>query len=59
MISAYRKIWELLTNNERRHAMLLVGMILVMGCLQTVGVASIMPFMSIVANPNVMETNRP
>jgi ABC-type multidrug transport system fused ATPase/permease subunit len=58
MISAYRKIWELLTNNERRHAMLLVGMILVMGCLQTVGVASIMPFMSIVANPNVMETNR-
>jgi ABC-type multidrug transport system fused ATPase/permease subunit len=38
--------------------LLLLFMILVMGFLQVVGVASIMPFMSLVANPDVVETNR-
>ena len=58
MISTYRKIWELLSPHERHRALLLLVMILVMGFLQVVGVASIMPFMSVAANPDVVETNR-
>jgi ABC-type multidrug transport system fused ATPase/permease subunit len=53
-----RKILALFTPKERRRGYLLLVMILVMGFLDTVGVASIMPFMAVLGNPNVVETNR-
>lgn len=37
---------------------MLLGMILVMALLDVMGIASIMPFMSVLANPEVVETNR-
>lgn len=52
-----RKILDLLDARERRNAVLLFGMVLIMGLLETVGVASVMPFMSVVANPEVIENN--
>ncbi len=58
MIATYSKLWQLMNPLERRQAMLLLGMILMMGFLQMVGVASVMPFISIVAKPEVVETNR-
>jgi hypothetical protein len=51
------KILDLLSPQERRRAGLLLGMILVMALLDMVGVASIMPFMAVLANPRVVETN--
>jgi hypothetical protein len=51
------KILDLLSPQERRRAGLLLGMILVMALLDVVGVASIMPFMAVLANPRVVETN--
>ena len=51
------KILDLLSPQERRRAWLLLGMILVMALLDVVGVASIMPFMAVLANPQVVETN--
>jgi ATP-binding cassette, subfamily B, bacterial PglK len=53
-----KKILSLLTPKERRRAYLLLFMILVMALLDTIGVASIMPFMSVMGNPEVVETNR-
>ena len=53
-----RKILQLLSARERRQAYLLVGLILVMGMLDAVGVASIMPFISVAANPDVVSGNR-
>jgi len=52
-----RKILALLSPAERRRAYLLLGMILIMAFLDMVGVASIMPFMAVLANPTVVETN--
>ncbi|PYF99444.1 ABC-type bacteriocin/lantibiotic exporter with double-glycine peptidase domain [Thioalkalivibrio sp. ALE21] len=57
MLETYRKIRDLLDARERRNAVLLFGMMLVMGLLEAVGVASVMPFISVVANPEVVETN--
>lgn len=57
-MSTYRKILSLLTPRERRRGCLLLCMILIMAVLDTVGVASIMPFMSVLGNPGVVETNR-
>ncbi len=57
-ISTVNKLLDLLTPNERRHAFLLVGMILIMALLDVMGVASIMPFMNVVANPQMVSTNK-
>jgi ATP-binding cassette subfamily C protein len=55
MLNVYQKIYRLLTPHERRHFYLLSGMILVMALLETVGVASILPFMAVLADPSIIE----
>lgn len=52
-----KKLLDLLTPYERKRAGLLLGMILVMALLAMIGVASIMPIMAVLANPELVETN--
>jgi ABC-type bacteriocin/lantibiotic exporter with double-glycine peptidase domain len=52
------KILALFTPKERRRGYLLLAMILVMAVLDTIGVASIMPFMAVLGNPEAVETNK-
>jgi ABC-type multidrug transport system fused ATPase/permease subunit len=52
-----KKLLELLTPYEHKRAGLLLVMILVMALLDMLGVASIMPFMAVLANPELVETN--
>ena len=52
-----KKLLALLTPPERKRAGVLMSMILVMAFLDMLGVASIMPFMAVVANPELVETN--
>lgn len=52
-----KKLLDLLTPHERNRAALLLGMILVMALLDAIGVASIMPFMAVLANPQLTESN--
>ena len=51
----YKKILSFLTPNEKKHASLLLLMILVMALLDVVGVASIWPFMAVITNPELVE----
>jgi ABC-type multidrug transport system fused ATPase/permease subunit len=51
------KLLTLLTPSERKHAGVLTGMILVMAFLDMLGVASILPFMAVLANPELAQTN--
>ena len=51
------KFLDLLSPPERKRAALLLGMILIMALLDMIGVASIMPFMAVLANPELVETN--
>lgn len=51
------KVLELLTPAERNRAGVLVGMILTMAFLDMLGVASILPFMAMLANPELVQTN--
>jgi len=53
-----KRLLDLLEPRDRRRAFLLLGMMLVMGILETMGVASIMPFVAVLANPNLVENNR-
>ena len=52
-----RKFLYLLTPQERRRASLLLLMITVMALLDMIGVASILPFMAVLTNPSLIETN--
>lgn len=52
-----KKLLVLLTPPERKRAGLLMAMILVMAFLDMLGVASILPFMAVLGNPELVQTN--
>ena len=52
-----KKVFELLTPPERKSASALMGMILVMAFLDMLGVASILPFIAVLSNPELVQTN--
>jgi ATP-binding cassette, subfamily B, bacterial PglK len=51
------KILTLLSLKERKQAIFLLAMILLMALLDTLGIASIMPFIAVLANPDLIQTN--
>ena len=58
MIDALRTILGFLAPDERRKFYLLMVMIGMMGIADLVGVASILPFLAVVSDPTLIETNR-
>jgi|GEM_PF-3073477 len=57
MIKTYQKIWILLTPHERKKAVLLLFMMVAMALMEVVGVASVFPFLMVLGNPEMIETN--
>jgi len=53
----FKKILYLLSSHERKRALLLLIMITIMALLDTMGIASILPFMAVLTNPDIIETN--
>lgn len=53
----YYKLYGILNGRERRISLLLLFMILVSGLMETIGVVSIMPFLSVLSNPGVIQQN--
>jgi ATP-binding cassette, subfamily B, bacterial PglK len=58
MIDVYRKLYGLLDSRERRRVVLVLLLLVLVAFAQVLGVASIMPFIAVLANPDVVETNR-
>jgi ABC-type multidrug transport system fused ATPase/permease subunit len=52
-----KKFINLLSNNEQKHAYFLFIMVVIMALFDVIGVASIMPFMAVLANPELVESN--
>ena len=52
-----KKLLFLLTSYELKHAGLLLIMVIIMAFLEMIGVASILPFMAVLTNPSLIETN--
>ncbi len=57
-MSTIKKLLYLLSSREQKKAILLLMMILVMAILDTAGVASILPFIAVLSNPEIVETNK-
>ena len=55
MWDVIKKFRDLLDRRERRNAVILFCMILTTGVLEAVGVASVMPFLSVLSNPGVIQ----
>ncbi|MDC0578947.1 ABC transporter ATP-binding protein/permease [Candidatus Pelagibacter ubique] len=53
----FKKLLFLLKPKEKKSALLLLVMIIFMGFMEIAGVLSIMPFILVVSNPEVIETN--
>ena len=49
-----KKFLYLLTAKERKQALLLLIMVIIMALLDTIGVASIMPFVAVLNNPTLI-----
>lgn len=56
-MQTFKKLLYLLTVQERKSAGLLLIMIMIMALLDTLGVASILPFMAVLTNPSIVEAN--
>lgn len=57
MLRTYRKLFSILDARERRRAGLVFALVFVVALLQTGGVASIMPFIAVLAKPEVVQSN--
>ena len=52
-----KKLLFLLSPNERKNALMLLVMLLIMALLDMIGVASIVPFIAVLTNPSLVDTN--
>ena len=52
-----KKLFLLLTRKERKEASLLLFIVIMMALLDTLGIASILPFVAVLSNPEIIETN--
>lgn len=57
MFSIYRKLFDLLDARERRRFYLMLALVIFSGIVEMVGVASILPFLAVVADPGIVERN--
>jgi len=57
MFDTFQKILELLTPNEKRKAFLILFLVMIMALLETVGVASILPFLAVLGDPATVHEN--
>ena len=57
MIQTFKKLSFLLNPSERRQAIVLFIMIFLMALIDMIGIASILPFIAVLSNPSIVETN--
>jgi len=56
-MSYIRKIYDLFTPRERRNALLLLLLLVFSALMETAGVASVMPFLAVAADPKIISKN--
>jgi ATP-binding cassette, subfamily B, bacterial PglK len=56
-MSTFKKLLFLLTSHEKKRVSLLLIIVTIMALLDMIGVASILPFMAVLTNPSLIETN--
>jgi ATP-binding cassette, subfamily B, bacterial PglK len=52
-----RLLWRIMTTRERRHGLLVVLVMIGVACFEMLGLASVLPFLTVLANPGLVESN--
>ena len=58
MLAIYRKLLDLMTPGERRRFYGILGIIMFSGLAEMLSVAAVLPFMAVLADPDILETNQ-
>lgn len=58
MLAAYQKLFRLLDQRDRQRAVLVLLIMLATAASEVVGVASVMPFIAVLSDPTVVDSNR-
>ena len=56
-VNTFLKALKLLTREEKNHAFLILLMVVGLGCLEAIGIFSIMPFLTVISDPDSINTN--
>jgi ABC-type multidrug transport system fused ATPase/permease subunit len=56
LFDVFRKVLEMLTRRERTHFAYVIVLILIAGVADMIGVAAILPFLAVVTDPEILET---
>lgn len=57
MLQTIRKILAILSSKERRYLVIVFGGMLVMGVTKMAGIGIVVPFVAVIANPGIIQTN--
>ena len=57
-MNKFSMTYALLSRSEKRRALMVLAMVTGMAMLDVVGVASVMPFLAVLGNPQIVESNR-
>jgi ATP-binding cassette, subfamily B, bacterial PglK len=58
MVSIFKKILKLLDKRERKRLYMIFGAMSISGLIEVAGIASILPFLSLITNPELINDNR-
>jgi ATP-binding cassette, subfamily B, bacterial PglK len=58
MLTVLRKLRDVLTPSERRRALLVFVLMILLSLLEMVGVASVMPFLAVLGSPDMIQIER-
>ena len=56
MLQSIKQIWQILSPLDRRKVLYVLLLVIGMACVESAGVISIMPFLAVLSNPQIVET---
>lgn len=58
MLEALKKLWQILTPFEKKKAVLVLVLVVIMAVIEAAGILSIMPFLAVLSRPTVIEDHQ-
>ena len=57
MLNTLKQLWQILTPLDKRKLLLVLALVMIMALIEAAGVVSIMPFLGVLSNPQIIESN--
>jgi ABC-type multidrug transport system fused ATPase/permease subunit len=57
VLTTLKQLWQILTPLDKRKLLLVLVLVMIMALIEAAGVISIMPFLAVLSNPKVIESN--